>query len=284
MFSLVAVLALIFIFAAGHANAQVSVVATTGGDFFYPLDQWKNAVIGGDAATVRNFYSADPVPEIDTKNGREGASEDIAFWLGLKPKSIKLEIVRLRYRPSGINVIFKSEIQTDKGLYNVTDAVSWQQQGDRWRIVGAERTDAPQLQQPADMKKDLYPANADARAEIKEAEAKAATQHKRVLLVFGADWCFDCHVLDIAFRRPDFASAISSYEVVHVDIGDDGKKNNDLAKELDTPLDKGVPVLAVLDANGKVVFSQKNGEFEDARSLAPEALLAFLNKWKPEAR
>jgi hypothetical protein len=49
-------------------------------------------------------------------------------------------------------------------------------------------------------------------------------------------------------------------------------------------LDKGVPALAVVDAGGSVLVSQKNGEFEDARAMTPEAMLEFLNKWKPEAR
>lgn len=38
--------------------------------------------------------------------------------------------------------------------------------------------------------------------------------------------------------------------------------------------------LAVLDSNGKLLFSQPQGEFESARSLAPEDLSAFLIKWK----
>lgn len=275
----------VFVMSVGTAAPQSSAVVTTGGDFFYPLDQWKNVVIAGDAAALKNFYSTDPAAEIDTKSGKQGASHDIAFWLGMKAKSIKIEIVRLRVRPNGVSVIFKSEIESGSGAtYNVTDAESWQQQGEQWRIVGAERTDAPVLQQPADMKKDLYPANADAHAEIKEAEAKAVAGHKRVILVFGADWCFDCHVLDLAFHRPDFASAMAAYEVVHVDIGDDGKKNADVAKEFDTALDKGVPALAVIESDGKVMYSQKNGEFEDARSLTPQALLEFLNKWKPASR
>ncbi len=129
-----------------------------------------------------------------------------------------------------------------------------------------------------------YPPDADAHAEIKEAEEKATAGHKRVLLVFGANWCFDCHVLDLAFHRPDFASAMAGYEVVHVDLGDDEKKNADVVKQFDVTLDKGIPTLAVVDADGRVVVSQKKGEFEDARSLTPEALLDFLNKWKPEAR
>ena len=49
-------------------------------------------------------------------------------------------------------------------------------------------------------------------------------------------------------------------------------------------LNKGIPALAVIESDGKLVVSQKNGEFEDARSLTPQALLEFLNKWKPEAR
>jgi len=167
---------------------------------------------------------------------------------------------------------------------SVTDAQGWQKQGEQWRLVGAERTDAPHLKQPSDMKTDLYPADADARVEIKEAEEKAAKEHQRILLVFGANWCYDCHVLDLAFHRPDFALAMAGYEVVHVDIGPDGKKNAELAKEFQVPLDKGIPALAVLEGDGKLVVSQKNGEFEDARSLTPEALLEFLNKWKPETR
>jgi len=133
---------------------------------------------------------------------------------------------------------------------------------------------------PRPQVEDLYPANVDARAEIKEAEERAAKEHKRVLLVFGANWCGDCHVLDKAFHRPDFASAIAAYEVVHVDIGPDGKKNNDLAEQYQVPLKKGIPALAVLESDGKVVVSQKNGEFENARAMNPQAFLDFLNKWK----
>jgi ketosteroid isomerase-like protein len=254
---------------------------------FAPLDQWKAAVIAGDAAVLKAFYSTDPAAQIETNRVTAGADTDVSFWLGLKARSMKLEIVRLRQGPAGASVIFKAEVQArlaNGQVTRITDAQAWRKQGEQWRIVGAERTDAPRLAQPSDMKKNLYPADADAHAEIKEAEEKAAAGHKRVLLVFGANWCYDCHVLDLAFQRPDFASVMAGYEVVHVDIGDDGKKNADVASQFDTPLNKGVPALAVIGSDGKVVVSQKNGEFEDARAMTPEALLEFLNKWKPEAR
>jgi thioredoxin 1 len=132
--------------------------------------------------------------------------------------------------------------------------------------------------------KDIYNETADARAEIKEALQKAAAEHKRVIVVFGANWCFDCHVLDKAFHSPDLAPILAAnYEVVHVDIGR-GEKNQDLMTKYEVPMKRGIPGLAVLDPDGRLVYSQKNGEFENARALAPEDFQAFLNKWKPGAQ
>jgi thioredoxin 1 len=254
---------------------------------FAPLDQWKSAVLAGDAAAMKAFYSSTPPVDVEANGATSSADADVNFWIGLKARGMKIGIVRLKEKPGGESVIFKAEVQTGLAngeVVNVTDAQGWRKQADQWRIVGLERTDAPHLKQPSDMKKNIYPDDADARAEIREAEESAATQHKRVLLVFGANWCYDCHVLDLAFHRPDFAPIMASYEVVHVDLGPYEMKNADLVKRFDVPLDKGIPALAVVQSDGKLVVSQKNGEFEDARSLTPEALLDFLNKWKPEAR
>ena len=102
-----------------------------------------------------------------------------------------------------------------------------------------------------------------------------------MLVVFGANWCYDCHVLDLAFHRPDVASVLTpNFEVVHVDVGQ-GDKNQDIMKQYQVPMARGIPALAVLDAEGRLLYSQRGGEFEKARSLGPEDLMAFLNKWKP---
>src|ERR1035441_4638115 len=131
--------------------------------------------------------------------------------------------------------------------------------------------------------KDIYNESSDARAEIKESLQKAAAEHKRVIVVFGANLCYDCHVLDKAFHSPELAPVVAAnYEVVHVDIGK-GDKNQDLMTKYDVPMKRGIPGLAVLDPDGKLVYSQKNGEFENARALAPGDFLSFLNKWKPLA-
>jgi thioredoxin 1 len=105
-----------------------------------------------------------------------------------------------------------------------------------------------------------------------------------VILVFGANWCYDCHVLDATFHSKNFAAVVNaSYHVVHVNVGDEGDKNLDLAEKYGVPLKKAVriPSLAVLDPGGKVVYSQKNGEFDNSVRIGPTDVAAFLKKWAP---
>jgi thioredoxin 1 len=268
------------------AVAQTASTGSADAASFAPFQQWIGAVLTSDATTLKGLYSTNPAAQIRIQTVMHPADADINFWLDQRVRSMQVEIVRLVVRPDRASVIFRADVvpgMPNGQPFKVTDDQYWVKQGDQWRLLGVERTDAPKLEQPADMKKDLYPADVDAHAEIKEAEEKAAKEHKRLLLVFGANWCFDCHVLDLAFHGPDLAPLISSsYEVVHVDIGDDGKKNADLAKQFDVSLDKGVPTMAVVESDGRVVVSEKNGEFEDARQLTPEYLAEFLNKWKPK--
>ena len=253
---------------------------------FAPFEQWKAAVLARDAAALTALYSTDPPAQVRVKLENRDAASDITFWLGLKARKMKTEVVRNEMRHGHVSYIFRAEVQPADGpSISITDDQSWQQQGDQWRLITVERTDAPHLKQPLDMKKNIYPDAADAHAEIKEAEERAGRQHKRLLLVFGANWCFDCHVLDLAFQRPDLAPIlVANYELVHIDLGADEHKNADLVKQFDIPLDKGVPAMAVADHDGRLIFSQKNGEVEDARGLTPEVLHEFLNKWKAEVQ
>jgi len=249
---------------------------------FAPFEQWKAAVLAGNRKALNSLYSTDPPAKVSTGTVIHDASADVDFWLRLKPVEMKTEVVRNEPRHGHISYIFRAQVQPASGpALNLTEDQSWQQQGSEWKLIDVERTDAPHLAQPANMKKDIYPANADAHAEIRKAEAKAAAGNKRLLLVFGANWCFDCHVLDLAFHRPDIAPILTAnYVVVHVDLGPDGQKNADLVQQYQIPLDKGIPALAIAESDGRLVVSQKNGEFEDARGLTPEALLQFLNQWK----
>lgn len=140
------------------------------------------------------------------------------------------------------------------------------------------------LRGPASPNPQLYPANADAKKEIAQALSSAAKSSpaKRVVLVFGANWCYDCHVLENAFHQPRIAPLLNrNFKVVHVDIGE-YNKNLDLAKKYQVDPQQGVPSMAVLEANGTVVFSTH--EYSKARVLSEEDVIAFLEKWKPQPR
>lgn len=132
----------------------------------------------------------------------------------------------------------------------------------------------------------LYPEVTRAKADIEAAMGQAAKEHKRVLVDFGGNWCPDCKVLDINLRKPENEALLRKhFLMVHVNVGDKGITDNfDVAERYGIPLKKGVPALAVLDAEGKVLYAQKNGEFESMRKMDPSSVTDFLDQWKPSPR
>jgi hypothetical protein len=222
------------------------------------------------------------------KNSTEiSANDDAGFWKGMRATQVSLNVADSKSPQPGIQqVTFQATVKTappGRTLY-VVESQLWQRQPAGWKLVAIERTDAMKLEQPLSLNAKLYPPASGAQQEITHAIAEAEKAHKRVLLIFGADWCYDCHVLDRALRRPDIAPTLNAnFEVVHVDVGQ-GDKNQDLMTQYQVPMSRGIPAIAVLDARGKLLYSQKNGEFERARAMGPEDLLEFLHKWKPQAR
>jgi len=133
---------------------------------------------------------------------------------------------------------------------------------------------------PVAVKKDLYPADADAKKEIEEAMKKAASDKKRVLLTFGGNWCYDCHVLDRALHEGAAGKIMKeSFLLIHVDIGE-GDKNLDLLKKYKIPLEKGVPAVAILNSAGSLLYSSGDAEVEAARKMMKKDLVAFLQRWR----
>ena len=136
------------------------------------------------------------------------------------------------------------------------------------------------LERPATINPKLYPEGANATKEIQEARAAALKQNKRVLLVFGANWCIDCHILDRAFHQPRVAPLLQgNYVVVHIDVGQ-YDKNLALAKQYHVDLAKGVPSVAVIDGRNALVTSST--EFEKAHLLTEQDVIDFLDQWKPK--
>jgi thioredoxin 1 len=267
------------------AAAQMLTAAFNG------VDQWKTALASSNAASLNGLYSVNPPARFIGKDGKpaDNIAPETDFWQQMISSGITgVEVTtggeqdQNGLHIASLEVSMKVKTADGPRTRYVMEQQAWQQQPGGWHIVLATHSELLKMRPALKPNPHLYDKEADARVEIKEALATASKRHQRVILIFGGNWCYDCHVLDQAFHEPDVAPIVDkNFQVVHVDIGDDGKKNNDLADEYKVPLDKGVPALAILGADGKLVYSQENGEWESARSLDPDDVITFLNKWKP---
>jgi len=270
---------------------STSSVAQTPSAGFDGVEKWKGTLTTTAIASLKSLYSTDPPARFIGKDQKP--TPDIVpetdFWQKLVSSGMTDVEVRIlgEQDQQGLHVVnlavsMKTKTANGPRSRYVMEQQAWQEQGDQWRIVVAAHSDVVKMPPALKPNPNLYNKNADAKVEIEEAVAQAKKGHQRVILVFGGNWCYDCHVLDQAFHQADVAFLLeTNFQVVHVDVGEDGKKNNDLAAEYQVPLEKGVPALAILSPDGRLLYSQENGEWESARSLDPDEVIAFLNKWKP---
>jgi thioredoxin 1 len=263
---------------------------------FEPLDNWKAAVLAGNQAALTAFYTTSPPATAKTPKGEAlDPGEEPAFWSSLKPAGLdrlNVQVLEAKTLQPGVMLL---TLRMEAGIKASGEEKSviigaaqvWVQKLGDWKIVTTQRSDpaakvARRLPEPAKPNIQLYPPPEEAQTEISTALAAAAKDHKRVLLVFGGNWCYDCHVLDATFRSKSFAPIVNAnYHVIHINVGN-YDANLDLAEKYQIPLKKGVPSLAILDPDGNLVVSQKQGEFESTVRIGPEDVLDFLKKWKPQ--
>jgi hypothetical protein len=69
-----------------------------------------------------------------------------------------------------------------------------------------------------------------------------------------------------------------NYVVVLIDV--DKGHNADVVKRYDNPTRFGLPVLVVLDSDGKQLTTQDTGQLERGNQHDPAKVIAFLEKWK----
>jgi thioredoxin-related protein len=134
---------------------------------------------------------------------------------------------------------------------------------------------------------DIYDPKADGTAQITAALEKAGGEKKRVLLMFGANWCPWCRRLHRTLTT-DAAVAKTlreNYELVLVDMNTrhDRQRNAAVNERYGNPLQHGLPVFVVLDAGGKRLTTRETATLEDERGRhSAERVLAFLEQWKPK--
>jgi thioredoxin 1 len=123
-----------------------------------------------------------------------------------------------------------------------------------------------------------YNENADAKAEIRDALQVAARSGRPVLVVFGANWCGDCKILDLSFKEGASAPLIAKhFVVVKIDVGR-FDRNTDIAASYEVPLKSGIPAVVVVSAQGKQIYATRAGELADARSMGDKGIYDFFSK------
>lgn len=130
----------------------------------------------------------------------------------------------------------------------------------------------------------IYDESADGAAQVREAVARAARDNKRVLVMFGGNWCGWCHLLHEKIKTTAALSKLIRYEYewVLVDIGR-FDKNMKVAADFGADLKKnGVPFLVVLDDQGKVLTRQETGSLESGKEHDAAKVGDFLEHWKAE--
>ena len=120
-----------------------------------------------------------------------------------------------------------------------------------------------------------YDEKADAAADVQHALSSAQGEHRKVLLVFGANWCGDCRALDQALHGRSGPLIDGKFEVVKIDVGN-FDKNLDIDARYGHPIGNGIPAVVVIDASNKILYSTKGGELANARKMGDQGIFDFL--------
>jgi thioredoxin 1 len=123
-----------------------------------------------------------------------------------------------------------------------------------------------------------YNEAADARAEVEQSLAAATISKRRVLVIFGANWCEDCRALDAALKTRKNAELIAKeFVVVKVDVGR-FDKNLPLAERYGNPIKNGIPAAVVVSPGNQLLYATRAGELSSARRMSDSGVYDFFSK------
>ena len=123
-----------------------------------------------------------------------------------------------------------------------------------------------------------YNETADAKLDVKQALTEAAAAKTPVIIVFGANWCGDCQMLNTAMKSGASAQLLSrDFKVVKVNVGQ-FDKNLDVAKSYGVPLEKGIPAVVIISTKNEVLYATRDGELADARKMGDNGIYEFFKR------
>lgn len=130
----------------------------------------------------------------------------------------------------------------------------------------------------------IYNPKADAHADIKQAVARAAREHKHVFVQVGGNWCIWCRRFNNLVTTDAELKKLmdDNYVVVHVNYSPENKNQKVLA-QLGYPQRFGYPVFVILDAKGNRIHTQNSGYLEEGPGHSKKKVAEFLKDWTPAA-
>ncbi len=126
----------------------------------------------------------------------------------------------------------------------------------------------------------IYNPDADAKAEVAAAVAKAAAEGKHVFLQIGGNWCPWCvkfHTMIAENAKLD-SLVKANYEVVKVNYSKEND-NHELLATLGYPQRFGFPVFVILDGKGNVLHTQDSWYLEQDKTYSPEKVEHLFKMW-----
>ena len=124
-----------------------------------------------------------------------------------------------------------------------------------------------------------YDTNADAHAQVDAAFTAARASGHQVMIDFGGNWCPDCRMLAGVLAVPAVRDwTATHFETVMVDIGR-RNKNLDIAQKYGVKIE-GVPAVAIITPDGKLLNAGKVDALADARSWSQQAVVDLLASWQ----
>ncbi|WP_410220379.1 thioredoxin family protein [Pedobacter sp.] len=126
----------------------------------------------------------------------------------------------------------------------------------------------------------IYNVEANAKADLDKAIAKAKKENKNVFVQVGGNWCVWCiRFHDLVDATPELKNYLNEkYETVLVNYSPENK-NEETLKRLKNPGRFGFPVFVILNGAGEVIHIQNSAYLEKGNGHDPKLILDFLKNW-----
>ena len=131
---------------------------------------------------------------------------------------------------------------------------------------------------------DIFDPKVDGAKLIEDAIVRAKQEDKRILVLFGANWCPWCRRLHQAVTSaPAVTQKVQQkFILVYIDANtrNDRKRNAAVIERYGNPLQYGLPVFVVLESDGTQLTTRESASLAAGTDDATAALVrAFLDKW-----